>query len=375
MSWTRVVGLGIAVVLAGCTVTPTLPPLTARPSAPPSSVTLATPIPSIQTTAPTPSWQTGALDQRSTTLFEEYRSTGTMVIWSTSARSSSGSAPDLLGFEPGGQIQLMYDNPNRDTVLSPIEGHRSSFAFVESKPGGEIAGPWKLWYLPGLGSEAKLVDSGSGNVPHIAVSDRYVVWTIGQGDTAVSELKALDLTAMAVSTLEHQPRDIAVYAHPDIDGSHLVYTVFGDSAHVYYRDLSSGEPAVRIDKSACAGDPAIHGDDVVWVECAAPEHQGGRLIHYSLTTRALVPLAMPTIDGLGFTKPSIGDRYVAAWAFTDRMLYLADLQTDAYPAVLDMGPTNEDQHASVGQPDVSGDLLAYVYWPLYEAELRWAILK
>jgi hypothetical protein len=139
----KLVGLGLAVVL-GCTATPTTPLVTSAPSPSRSPAPHATPAASVETTSPTPSWRTGALDQKDTTRFEEYRSTGTFVIWSTSARTSAFAAPDLLGVEPGGPVELLYDNPNRDTVLSPIGGYGSRFTFVESKPQGEIAGPEAL---------------------------------------------------------------------------------------------------------------------------------------------------------------------------------------------------------------------------------------
>jgi hypothetical protein len=58
------------------------------------------------------------------------------------------------------------------------------------------------------------------------------------------------------------------------------------------------------------------------------------------------------------------------------MLYIADLESGAYPAILDLGPTSADTHVAVGHADIAGDLLAYFYAPAgRELELRWVRLR
>jgi hypothetical protein len=58
------------------------------------------------------------------------------------------------------------------------------------------------------------------------------------------------------------------------------------------------------------------------------------------------------------------------------MLYVADLQSGDYPAILDLGATTADPHDAVGHADISGDLLAYIYAPASgDLELRWVLLQ
>lgn len=286
---------------------------------------------------------------------------------------------------PGGATSLLYDNPNRDSRLEYIDGVGDQVAFIELNDRVLGTGGWKLWYLSGTGAKALLVDSGRGSeLPFFGISDRYLVWTVTEGKPATSEMRLLDLQSMARRTLESDRSDRTQYWFPDIDGSRLVYGTVElsadgttDERHIYFLDVAGGVPR-QLDVSASSSEPAIHGTDVVWKESDPDLNflEAGRLVHYSLDTGRREPLALPSPSGTGFTDPTVGNRYVAAWPQADRMLYVADLETGTYPAILDLGPTTANPHDGVGHADVSGDLLAYLFGPAQgDLELRWVLLR
>jgi hypothetical protein len=360
------------------------------PSAIPASAGTETVAPSLSVTeAPSRSpWSTGALDKSTTTPALEFRSTGTKLIWSSGARAdhSADVAPDLFAARPGGKAALLYDNPNRDSRLEYIDGVGDRVAFMELNDRIFGAGGWKLWYMPEPSAKPVLIDSGAGGqLPFFALSDRHLVWTIITGNPEMSELREIELGSMSRHVLASDRADHTQYWFPDIDGSRLVYGTVEPSAdlstderHIYLLDLETGAPSRRLDKSTSASEPAIHGTEVVWKESDPTLNflVAGDLVHDSLLTDTIQPLKLPAPSGTGFTDPSVGDRYVAAWPESDRMLYVADLQSGDYPAILDLGATTADPHDAVGHADISGDLLAYIYAPASgDLELRWVLLQ
>jgi hypothetical protein len=311
-----------------------------------------------------------------------------MLIWSSAARAdhSGEVAPDLFAAQPGGAATLLYDNPNRDSRLEYIDGVGDQVAFMELNDRLFGPGGWKLWYLSGTNPKPVLIDSGAGSqLPFFGISDRYLVWTVITGTPEMGELRSIDLQSRTRRVVVSGRSDQRQVWFPDIDGSRVVYGTVEPSAdlstderHIYFVDLTGGDPPRRLDQSTSASEPAIHGDDVVWKESDPSLNflVAGNLVHYSLVTGRQEPLQIPAPTGTGFTDPSIGDRYVVAWPEADRMLYLADLQSGTYPAVLDLGPATSDPHDAVGHGDIAGDLLAYIYAPASgDLELRWVRLR
>ncbi|PZR65170.1 MAG: hypothetical protein DLM71_00280 [Chloroflexi bacterium] len=382
--------------LAGCT--------TARPSPAGSTRSIPPAVspspPSLSSVAPgtgsTLSLTTGTIDQRSTTPALAYASTGEYLVWSSGARigATAKVAPDLFTAVPGGAAQLLYANPNRDSELRPIGGHRSSFAFIEENFRAFGYGGWKLWYIPRPGAKAVEIDRGVMSVvPNFSISGKWLAWTPGPGD--MSELVVVDLTTMRRRVLLSSPAQEAQYWHPAIDGDRLVYGTVelavdrrSDQRHVYLLNLAAEAPPRRLDHSVSASEPAIHGDDVVWKESDPSLNfvVSGSLTHYSLKTNRSQPLLLkpgpqPTINGygVGWTQPSVGNRYVAAWSDSgdgDRAMYLADLRGGGVVKIVDLGPTVEAPHDVVVRPVLSGDLLAYVFGPAKgNLQLRWVSLR
>ncbi len=374
MHFRRIAALALAGAAIACTPSP--------PTGPPQ------PTISQSSGQSTGLWRTGVLDQSSTTPALEFRSTGTTLIWSSGARAdrSADVAPDLFAARPGDQATLLYDNPNRDSRLEYIDGAAEQVAFMERNERAFGLGEWRLWYLAGTDEEPMLIDSGGGEqLPFFGISAHYLVWTVLAGTPQVSELRAIDLRTMARRVVASDQPSQTQYWFPDIDGSRLVYGTVEPSAdrstdqrHVYFVDLDGDETPRRLDQSTSASEPAIRGDIVVWKE-SDPDLNflvAGSLVRYSLVTNQGAPLPLPAPQGTGFTDPSIGSRYVAAWPEADRMLYVADLQSGMFEEILDLGPAATDPHDAVGRADVAGDLLAYLYAPADgDLQLRWVQLR
>ena len=367
------------ILLVGCGVP--APPSTHPPSA--SEGPLPSPAPSLRPSSSAP--QAGILDQRFTTPALEYRSAGSQLLWSSGARTSGDAdvAPDLFGSTPGGSVSLLYDNPNRDSRLEFVGGDGTRVAFIETNQRLFGVGGWKLWYQSGPGT-AQEVDHGTGDqLPFFALSGDLLVWTAVHGQPPQSQLILLELTTMEPRVLLSAPPDRTQYWFPSIDKERVVFGTVElspdgetDERHVYLLDVNSTTP-VRLDSSRSASQPVIRGDDVVWKESDPSLNflVAGSLVRYALATGTETPITMPTISGLGFTDPSIGNRFVAAWAQSLRDIYLVDLRDNSTVQIIDLGPMTEDPTDAVARAHVSGDLLAYVYGPARgDLQLRWVIL-
>ncbi len=318
----------------------------------------------------------------------EYRSTGTHLIWSSGARADREAdvAPDLFASEPDGVARLIYDNPHRDSRLEHIDGAGSRIAFMELNSRAFGRGNWKLWYQPDLGDPPVLVDEGGGGqLPFFSVSDDHLVWTAVHGKPAMSQLLLLELDTMEERLLAEDDPARVQYWFPDVDGQRVVYGTVepnedftSDERHVYLLELDGDVDPVRLDRAMSASEPAIHGENVVWKESDPTLNflNAGSLVHYAIDTGQLKPLDLRTPNGLGFVEPTVGERYVAAWAQYLRSLYLADLEDGDNLQVLDLGDTSDDPHDTVAHPDIEGDLLAYKFGPAGgELELRWVRLR
>lgn len=380
----RKFGIGLVLLLVGC----------GAPAPSPTSHSSATtsPFPATQTSTTEPSSPallTGTIDQSFTTPALEYRSTGSYLIWSSGARlgKTADVAPDLFGSTPGGAASLLYDNPNRDSSLDFLGGDGTRIAFIETNERVFGLGGWKLWYLAKPGAQPTEVDHGpgGGQLPFFALSGDHLVWTAAHGSPGESQLLAVDLATMSRRVLLAADPAHVQYWFPSIDGSRIVFgTVelapdgLSDQRHIYLMAVDGRNKPERLDSSTSASQPVIHGDNVVWKESDPTLNflNAGSLARYSLTTKAATPITLPTVSGLGFTSPSIGNRYVAAWAQSLRDVYLLDLRTDTFLKIIDLGPeTTAPPTDTVSRPHLAGDLVAYVFGPAVgDLELRWVVL-
>lgn len=378
----RSFGIGLALMLVGCGAPAPSPTWQVSAIASPSASGVTS-----SARQSSPALQTGTIDQTFTTPALEYRSTGTYLMWSSGARADKEAdvAPDLFGSTPGGSVSLLYDNPNRDSRLEFIGGQGTRIAFIEINQRVFGLGGWKLWYLSGPQSQPTEIDHGlGGQLPFFSLSGDRMVWTAVHGQPEQSQLLLVDLATMNQRALLSADPAHTQYWFPSIDGNRIVFgTVelspdgLSDQRHIYLLDADAPSALTRLDSSTSASEPVIHGDDVVWKESDPSLNflNAGSLVRYSLATRLTTPITLPTVTGLGFNDPSIGNRYVAAWAQSGRDVYLLDLRDNAALKIIDLGPMTTDPTDGVARPHVAGDLLAYVYGPATgDLELRWVML-
>ena len=383
----RFATVALLAVAAGCTLGPSGPP-----SSGPQNTGQASPTatrPASGPAAPTaPIASSGTIRRQFTTPLLEVRSTGTHLIWSTGARADPNGdlAPDLYAAEPGGTPSVVYDNPNRDSQLSFLDGADTRIAFIETNERLLGVGGWKLWYLASLDGKAIVVDAGTGSeLPTFAISRDHLVWATVEVEPAESQLLDLDLGSMDRRVLVSAGPDHKQFWYPDVDGDRVVYgtvepqaDLSEDQRHVYLLDLTVKGPGARLDHSQSASEPAIHGNDIVWKESDQRFNFkiAGQLVHYRIDSGTQEALDMPAEGDLGFVEPTIGNRFATAWPQSDRKLYLADLVNGTFPPILDLGSTDDDPHDAVALPDISGNLLAYVFAPRRgDLELRWVVLQ
>lgn len=378
----RKFGVGLILVLAGCGAPAPSPTSHGSPDTSPSA-----PGPTASAEASSPALQTGTIDQSFTTPALEYRSTGSYLLWSSGARLSKTAevAPDLFGSTPGGSVSLLYDNPNRDSSLDFVGGEGTHIAFIETNERVFGLGGWKLWYLSGPGTQPTEIDHGpGGQLPFFALSGNRLVWTAVHGQPGQSQLLMVDLATMEHRVLLAADPVHTQYWFPSIDGGHVVFgTVelsadgLSDQRHIYLLDADAPSPPTRLDSSSSASEPVIRDDNVVWKESDPSLNflNAGTLVRYSLTTGLTTPVALPTVSALGFTNPSMGNRFVAAWPDSLSDIYLLDLRDNAALKIIDLGPVTTDLTDTVARPHVAGDLLAYVFGPAVgDLELRWVML-
>ena len=281
-------------------------------------------------------------------------------------------------------MSLLYDNPNRDSRLELVGGEGERIIFVEFNARVFGLGRSKMWYIASPAAAPVVIYEGGEVLPFFDVSGAQLVWTAAAGDPVESQLWLLDLETMQRRLLLSADAARTQYWFPSIDGHFVVYgTVelapdgLSDQRHVYLLDVEGDSPPRQLDESKSASEPDIRGDTVVWKESSPQENflVGGRLVQYSLSAGALVPLTLDP-SGPRYTDPHIGNRFVTAWSDNDRALYLAALGTDPPLKILDLGRTGEDPHDAVVRPDLVGDLLAYVFGPANgDLELKWIVLR
>ena len=168
----------------------------------------------------------GVINQGDTTPALEFRSAGSRVLWSTGARASHEAdvAPDLLASTPRGSIEILYDNPNRDSRLDYIGGDATRAAFIETNDRVLGLGGWKLWIIPGPSQQAVELDRGvGGQLPFFAISGNRLVWTAATAQPEMSQLLMVDLTSMDRAVLLSSPPERQQYWFPSIDGERIVF--------------------------------------------------------------------------------------------------------------------------------------------------------
>lgn len=370
---------GLVLLLASCNGNPD-PTGLMTPSLDASPTTAESP--SASAIAPAIEWE--AIDQAWTTPLLAVATTGSEVLWSAGPDAEGNFAPDLYRYSiEAGSVERLVRSQSRTSNLLPIAGSAAGYAYVEQLAAEDGLVRWVLWYLPANSEDpiqVDVMDAGEGLVspaPSIAISERWLVWGSvhlrPSGPT--SELTVLELRSDQVRVLDSGPAAETEFWFPAIEDDQLVYGVVengpgGSTRMVFYRDLSTADEAVRLDTSGRAGMPVISGDTVVWKESPDNVFTWGSLVRFSMTTGEEQPIDFGAEHALN--NPSLGDRFLAAWAQDPTRFNLFDLATDQVVVVEEF---ERDSTESNVRPYMRDDLLAWSHVPQAgDLELRWAVL-
>jgi hypothetical protein len=272
-------------------------------------------------------------------------STGTQIVWSAGAASSS----EIWRYVPGSpQPERVYASPRAESTITSVVGSSAGYAFVEQSKPAFGDGGWRVWFLSGSGAEPVQLAEGNarqaGHAPTIAMDDTRIAWAgfdEPPGDMAYVLDHAVSRLATAsasdprhVTLLLEQPVRTALLWFPCLNRNELWYgtihgdldlTGVGDEFHVEMLDLASPTSApVRFVGSGNDFNPAANDAFVVWKTGEAGDsalNWGTLKVLDRRTQRVETILTEPA------NRPSIGDRYLAFDEIFHARLVVYDLAT------------------------------------------------
>lgn len=332
-----------------------------------------------------------SVDRALTHPIEAFASDGESVVFSSGRAADSGaeSAPDLWRIPlPGGELELLWRNPERAHSIVVIAGDLGSYAFAEMPLTGERA--WNLWLLPRGATEAIRLDRHPGDddvpspVPSVAIHGDTAIWTaFDRGASgAVSQLRLARAPEWEPSTLREIPAAEGELWLPSLRGSTLAYVELryfdhgaSDERHVYLTDTAPGSERRRLDRSGRATMPIVIEDGVLWKEAEEgfSMFNWGKMYRYDPGDESV--RLMSTLPQQWVNYPSAGYRFAAWWGADSFQLGLYDLVLDE-PRLL-------ARHSIASQindlrPHLAGDLLVWLHVTLQggeeQSELRYTFL-
>jgi hypothetical protein len=320
---------------------------------------------------------------------EAFVSLGDEVVWSGGA---TDDAEDLYRFVPGSAgPELLYQNPEPDSVLTAVRGSSAGYVFTEERWRGGKPDGWRLWFLDGPGGEPVMLDQSTDAAlppPTIAMDGDWIAWEVVHGtiNDHLNELFAArvdgPLHPLKLRSFEGRA---AYIEFPTLWGDELWYGVVGNDWIA-----STEQPRVEmIDLRTPAAPPVVFGADqrafmpapgrdvVAWKsgggdDLAAPN--SGTLTLYFRATGEIETLPIPGAERLAqrISYPSVGNRFVAWWDEIRQRLYVYDLAERQFRRIAEYSLESGEV---VARPSLSGDLLAYLhYLPSGERYLEWARL-
>lgn len=332
---------------------------------------------------------TGRVDPEFTQNIETFASLGDQVVWSG---GESEKAQNLFRFLPGSASpQLLYLNPDPDSVLTSIRGSTAGYVFTDERwVGGDQKG-WRLWFLDTPGGKPKLLDQSTDDslaAPTIAMNDRWIAWEVVHGtvNDHLNELFAarVDDPLHPLKLLSFSGR-VAYMEFPNLWGDELWYGI-ADNDWV----ANTERPRIEmIELTASAAPPVVFGADqrafmpapgrdvVAWKSGGSDDLaalNGGTLTLYWRATGQIEELPIPGPERLSdrISYPSVGDRFVAWWDDVRSRLYVYDLVERQFRRITEY---DLESNEIVARPSLAGDLLTYLHFlPSGERYLEWAML-
>lgn len=320
-----------------------------------------------------------AIGQKYTTPVLATATDGTEIAWSRGAGAGDVSAWQLWAVAAtGGSVpRLVYSDPQHDAQLLPIAVAAGGYAWVEQR--ASAPGEWWLWYLAPDNTHPIQLDHGTSPdwpLPSIALGGGRLVWAAvhASGSTPTSELISMNLASSNEDVLRSAPADQLVFTWPSIAANRLTYATVqggvGGVRHVMQHDFDHGGPDRQLDDDGRASLPASSDTSVVW-KSADSEYNWGDLIVYLLGGG---PTRVAFGNEQSINYPSVGERYVAAWAWDDTQLWVYDLRSRRSTLIEEFPPTSPSGDV---RPMVADDLLVWLRAPQTEdgqLTLMWARL-
>ena len=370
---------------------------TKSPSATPSSAASALPTPSA---VPSPSASASSavtdlaidvhrIDATAAHHVEAFVSLGDQVVWSG---GPSDADNDLYRYVPGApQPQLLFSNPNHDSLLTSIRGSAAGYLFTDERWAGGQPQGWRLWYLAAPGAEPVMVDQSTDDrliAPTIAMDDHWIAWEVVHGTPSdhLNELLAasVDDPLHPLKLLSYPGRDVYM-EFPALWADELWYGI-ADNDWV----ANTEKPRVEmINLTQPADGPTVFGSDerafmpapgrdvVAWKSGGDPSLSAlnsGTLTLYWRATGQTDLLAIPGPHNLAerISYPSVGNRFVAWWDDVRQRLYVYDLAQQQFRRIAEYDLESDE---IVARPSLSGDLLAYLHFTATgDQYLEWAVL-
>ncbi|MEP7379323.1 MAG: hypothetical protein ABI725_07125 [Chloroflexota bacterium] len=316
-------------------------------------------------------------------------SLGDQILW------SGGEGPNtnnLYRFVPGSAApQLLYLNPDADSVLTSVRGSSAGYVFTDERwVGGDPKG-WRLWFLDQPGGDPVLLDQSTDDrliAPTIAMDDHWIAWEVVHGtlNDHLNELFAapVDDPLHPLKLISFAGRN-AYMQFPNLWGDELWYGI-ADNDWIADTERPRTE---MIDLTSPAAAPAAFGADqrafmpapgrdiVAWKSGGSDDLaalNAGTLTLYWRATGQIEALPIPGPERLAdrISYPSVGNRFVAWWDDIRQRLYVYDLVEHQFRRLAEYDLASDEL---VARPSLSGDLLAYLhYLPSGERYLEWCVL-
>lgn len=316
---------------------------------------------------------------------ETFTSLGDGIVWSGGARDADNN---LYRYLPGaGAPELVYANPNPNSVLALVRGSTAGYVFTDERANGA----WRLLYLKGPGDEPVVLDESTDNrlpTPTIAMDDSWIAWEAVHGtvNDHLNELRAtrVDDPLHPLTLLSFAGRD-SYLAFPSLYGDELWYGIANNDWVA-----NTEQPRVEmIDLTRPADPPAVFGADrraflpapskdvVAWksggTDDLAALNAGTLTLYWRATGQTdLLPIPGNELLAERISYPSVGNRFVAWWDDARTRLYVYDLVERQFARVAEYDALGDDL---LVRPSLAGGLLTWLhYLPSGERQLEWAQL-
>ena len=307
----------------------------------PSSFASASPVTSTERAGPLgQEIEIGTIDPAFMPSISAFASDGEAVYFGSAGRTADPNdyTPDLWRQLPTAEApELVWRNPLRNRTIGIIAGYLGTIAFVDMNADGER--DWKLWLIPGPGTEAVLLDEHPGDedvsslIPSVAAELDAVAWTaFDRGPSGpVSQLLVAKAPDWRPTVLQEREAAVAELWLPDLTETEIVYCELQynaerthDVRHVYLTDIFGSTPPRQLDQSGRATMPLFVDDGVVWKETDPGFNMfnWGHLVFWDWLDDEIRPIPSRLQPDVNY--PTAGERFIAVTGYDSAVFEVYD---------------------------------------------------